>query len=230
MKNKKIMVDLLDEIKEDIKKQELETLWKRYGTWVIGTITAIILTTGATVWFKHHQKNTQEAFGNTYLETVQQIKIDRHPQNIELLKEISQSDSPFGPIATIKQASLYLLQKDPELANESFKRLMQDSKTPEVFREYAQLHTINYALNTQESLDTTQQQTLNFLARQNGPWYLSALELQIAHAIKQGDHTTAHTIAAQINDTPNTPISQRIRVQKTVQNIKETTNDHATNH
>jgi hypothetical protein len=60
------MADIFDEIDEDLKRDQMQMLWARYGKIVMAVVAAVILLVGARQGYTAWQSNQSEASATAY--------------------------------------------------------------------------------------------------------------------------------------------------------------------
>lgn len=213
------MIDLLDEIKQDFEKQRLINLWDRLGRWVIIAVISIIAGTALVVWFNQYQTQQNKHLGSqfyTLLHNSEKASNNDEKQKIAAqLKVLSESNSPYAPLAKLHYAQYLFDNNQPQEAKNSLSALAQNTgkNNIQVIHELINTLAIRHKASSEELNEKSYQQ-LNYLARQDGPWKPLAQEQLLLHAITQTDWSKAHDISKAITSNPKTPYSIKQRVME----------------
>ncbi|MBL1242490.1 MAG: tetratricopeptide repeat protein [OCS116 cluster bacterium] len=60
------MSDVFEEVNDDIRRDNMAKLWKKYGPWVIGVCVLIVAAVGGSQFYKNYQVSQAEAASNAY--------------------------------------------------------------------------------------------------------------------------------------------------------------------
>lgn len=84
-------MDLLTEIKEDLRADRASDLWSRYGKWIIYTAVSIVIATAIAVYYKHHSRETAMKNTQVYFDANRLFASGNGVQALAALEQVSAS-------------------------------------------------------------------------------------------------------------------------------------------
>lgn len=211
------MTDFLTELQADIQEENLVTLWRQYGKYVIFSMIAILLATGGYLLWQNHREAILTSQSLQYEKAVALIQEKHFDEALAILDELEKTQDGYKLLAQFQTTALKTQQALQLEASEKREALQAafapfiQNKAP--FLPLKNLATIElgYALLTANQQDFTVAQAIStYLAPQN-PWKGMALELTLLKAFqeKRGDEIKK-TLAKSLY-TPDVP--QRVRAR-----------------
>jgi hypothetical protein len=126
------MSELIEDIKEDIKREDLLKVWNQYGNWIIGGVFAFILVTSGILYWQHRKEQAKIETAQAYEAILQKFDARTPEPTIKALQEFSgHSTGGFKMLADFMAAGLL-----PDSV-QALKALAEDSKIEKPFREMA---------------------------------------------------------------------------------------------
>jgi hypothetical protein len=212
--------NIFQEVQEDLDRQKLAALWKRFGWLAIVLALCIVLgTAGYNFWNARKIAKNQEATG----------------QLIELLGEVGAD--PAGQIAALEAfASHYKKQtqaiiaelhvaayaaklRDDEKAMRIYDAIAGDEKTDPAFRQLADLLAVKMQLDSGDP--AALQRRLQPLMAADAPWRYSAMESSAFLALRARDKDTAKKLFTQLSKDPKVPQSMSDRAADIARYLSE---------
>lgn len=178
------MNDILDEIGEDLRSQQLRAFWRENGPWIIGgVLLAIVATAGISFWKSWKEKvNTRET--TALMQVLEQADIEKLDSYAKDAKASHRS------IARLMEAGLYIQRNDTKKAIESFDALARDSRTDKIWRDLAHVQSLSLRLDEGDSKKLMAE--IEDLANdKKSPWVNSALELKALLHAREQDYAKA---------------------------------------
>ncbi len=177
------MNELIDEIKEDVRFDQLVKFWKKYGNFIIvGLFSIIIITAGTVFW--HHLKNKNNLkHAATYEEALRAVDLKQHEKAKEILNSLKDKHDGYNVIAAFKKAHLSNISQE-----ERFKIYLELASNKKIETKFRELAIILWAYEGFENhdLDTLTKQ-LEPIASGTGVWRDSGIELLGLLAIRQNN-------------------------------------------
>lgn len=195
------MVDSNDsffrEINEEINRERMENIWKRYGVLLLGAGGLIVATVaGVQVW-SSMAKRAAENSGVAYqagLDALVESKADEAKNTFDQLAK--SGPAGYSALAQLQLAGSYLDEKKPEEALKIFERLSKRTGADRLLVDFATLQAA--ALRLGEADFTEMQNRLNGLIKDDNSWRFSAHELLGIAAQKAGKLEEARQSFGQI--------------------------------
>lgn len=196
---------LIDEIDDALRRERVETFWKRFGQYVVaGSVGVLLLTVGAVVW-QNHRHSENEAWTKAMLEaqaSFAEKDFGKAAASIEEAEEAARGD--LEVITGLWQAQIALKQKDAKKAEEILSSLAGEG----VYADFALLLQRASQEKAGKDMPTT--------------FRLSALELKAARALASGKKESAQNAFKAIAEDALAPQSMRSRAQLLLAHLAET--------
>lgn len=202
---------LLREVDEELRREQIEKLWKTYGTYAIAAAVAIVIGVGGTKWLETRRIAAQQAAGASYQSAAAALAAKKPEEAVKTLDELAKSGSPgYALIADMRLAGAALEQGRPAEALERFESIAKRSGADNLLKGFAQLQAASIRLG--EADFTEMKNRLNDLTVADSPWRANARELLGLAALKAGKTDDARRAFEQVLGERNIPPSVGERV------------------
>ena len=133
------MTDFFREVDEDVRRDRVIQLWKKYQNWIIGVAIIIIAATGGWRVYEHFRLKAGEAAGTRY-DTAVQLQQDGKSTEAAAIFESLGKNGPRGyaMLARLSEADA-LATKDPAAAIKAYDALAADPGLDAVYQGVARL-------------------------------------------------------------------------------------------
>lgn len=206
------MSELIDDVREDIRRAQLISLWKRYGHWLIAAIIAIVVLTFAFNYWQNyrHEQNIIKALD---YEQALTLWNNDQTQAVSVLQKIAKNkDEKYAVISLFKQAG----HSDNRV--QALESIANNTKFDTPLRELA---TYMLALN---QLDTANPevlaQQLKPIADNNSLWRSLANEALGFTLFRIGKTQNAKEIFSILAQDRSSPEGVRLRASALTDYIK----------
>lgn len=186
------MSEIMDEINEDLRRQQLEQFWKENGAWIIGgVILAVVFTAGLTWWRAHtYARNLQET--SQLIEIINESDVDK------LNSFADKTDKDHAVVARFAAAAVYAKRQQPEKAAAIYASIQNTTGVDGTYRDLARLLSASQRLETADPAGL--HKDLKSLTDKGEAWRFSALELEALlyareHKLKEAADSLAEIIA-----------------------------------
>ena len=198
------MADIFDEIEEELKQDKLNSLWAKYGKYLIGLAVAIVAMVAGYQGYGSWQKNTIETAANSYH---QALTSDQPAARLaEIRPELS---AGYQMLAGFRQAEKLASEGKMAEAEQVYLALSADSTIDRLYQDVALLLSVMTGAQTQ---NTTQlKQRLEPLLGSANVLQGLALEQAAALDIRDNDMASARARLEQIGQL--TEISGNLRMR-----------------
>ena len=201
------MADIFDEVNEDLKRDQMQKLWSRFGKYVILAVSIVVLGVGGrqgyTTWQDHKSATAATAYHNA---------LGADDLKTALKAELDQLSPGYSMLAKFRIAAAQALAEDYAAAEENYLALSTD---PAVTRLYQQAAILLSVMNAPKNRSSDELATrLAVLESQAGPWQAMALEQAAGLALRGGDHKTAVAKFTTLASLPDTPPGVRQRASQ----------------
>ena len=200
----------LREVDENLRRDQLRDLGKRYGPLIIGAVVLFLAAVGGWLYWQDRQAKQAESDS----ETLSTIYADIAAQNIatvpQRLKPLEESSNDIvSATARLAQAAVALEKNDRQTALAKFKDVAADKGLPKPYRDLA---TVRATALEFDSLKPEQViERLQPLTKAGEPWFGSAGEMTAMAYLKQGQKAKAAKLFADIAADQQVPPTIRTR-------------------
>ena len=201
---------LLQEIEEDLARQRIEALWKRFAPLIIGGAVLIVLGTAAfTGWRSYKTQSEQKATSDLiYLLDNQTDKKDEQITALTDFAKTHKGDTQ-AVLARFQAASIALKDDKTDKAVEIYNTIAADSSVDTFYRQLADLFVVQAQLDTGDA--ATLEARLKPLMANDCAWRFSATEYAGHLAVRGGDKVKAKELFLKLKNMENVPPSMAQR-------------------
>ena len=201
---------LIREVDEDLRRDRLNSLWKRHGSAVIGGAVALVLSVAAwQAWnaWDLRQRRDSSARLDAATTLVEQGKAD---QAAEGLTQLSQDGTRgYRLLARLRLADLRQQQGDLPEAIRLYRALAEDGAADGAYRDMARIRLGYLELDSADP--TALEAQIAPLAVESSPWRHSAREIQALLALRKGESGRAADLFARLAEDTAAPRDLRGR-------------------
>ncbi|MBS1166774.1 MAG: hypothetical protein H6R00_2799 [Proteobacteria bacterium] len=206
------MSDIFDEVGDDLRRDRLTNLWKRYG-WVVYAAAGLIVA-GTAAWrgYDYWATSRANAAGDAYSQVLASAKAGDHKALAESLSLYAGSaPSQYQVLARFRAASEHAALGETDNALAAFEDL---SKAPGVDVAFLDLATIRAALIAvdRENLDQIKARVSGY-NNDISPWRHAAREIIALASVRAEDWKGVSVEARKLTDDPATPSDVRARAR-----------------
>lgn len=202
------MADIFREVDEELRREGLAKLARRYGPAVIGVALAIILgIAGYTAWERYAERQRLER-ASTYFAALAEMEKDEAAA-VQALQELAAGDDGYAALAHLQAATLKAEAGETEDAIAIYRSLAANTGIEPAFRNLATILLAAHTADTAPPEETAAM--LEPLTGPADPWRFSALELLALLAVRQDDTDRAAEIYQQLADDLEAPPGLRAR-------------------
>lgn len=187
----------LREVKEEIDRERLENLWKRYGTVIVGAAALIIAAVAGLQFWNLSAKSAAEQAGADYQSAMRSVLDSKLDEADGAFAKLGK-DAPTGyaTLAELQLAATLLEQGKKAEAQQKFEELSKRSGIDSLLKGFSALQAA--ALRLGEADFTEMENRLNDLVKDESPWRFNAHELLGLAALKAGQLEKARKSFAMI--------------------------------
>ncbi len=205
------MSEFIREVDEELRRENWEILWKKYGKMIIAAALALVLGTAAVVGWREFDRNQRRAAGDRFGAVI--AEVENTPDSAKaadlLANYISDAPDGYGMLARLREAKLRADAGERETAIGLYDSLASDSSVEPLFRDLAALYSVRMQIEDGDAASLSAR--LATLAADGNPWRYTARELQAVLALKGGDAAGARAIFTSLADDMDAPDSLRTR-------------------
>lgn len=205
------MSDIIREIDEDLRREDWEKVWRRYGKFAVAGAVGLVLVTAAVVGWREYDKRQRAAEGAAFAEMIERVELTTEPAAAADILDTYAAGAPDGYalLARFRQAKLIADAGDRAAAAAAYDAIAAEGGAPELFRDLAVLYAVRMRIGTGEPVALVER--LDPLAEDGRPWRYSARELKAIVLLGAGDMAAGREVYARLADDLDAPRSQRAR-------------------
>jgi hypothetical protein len=208
-KNDQKSVDaFIDSIKEEIRSEDLQDVWNKYGKLITFALAAFVISAGSySVWQKNDASD-REAISHKYSVLQGLISAGNFENVVPQLRELANvSKREYSTLARLEYAALLRTRNDKESLIQ-YKQVAEDKDADKVLRDLAAIFYVSSCLDMMSESELSEEiegfiNSLKELA--NGWWKLIAMETLAFCYMKVGKDELAKDVLLELAKTPGIP-------------------------
>ena len=205
--------DIIREINEDVKKERLKAIWKKYGKILSNIVFIVLLCAFIYIGWSKYTRHKQEKENFRFNEAVKFIeKKEYEAAENELKTLLNSSFKGVKILAHFKLAELYKIQENDKKAIEVLDNIIKDSHTETSFKQLATIYKTLSEFDTIEPKNILD--TLAPLRQEEHPLRFIAYELSALAAEKQKDLVSMNEFIDILIKDEKTPEAIKKRVEQ----------------
>ena len=203
------MADIFDEIDEDLKRDQMQMLWARYGKIVMAVVAAIVLLVALRQGYTAWQTSQSEASASAYQ---QALKSDDVVAALEAGRK--QLTDGYAMLAQFQIAAAQAAADDFTASEASYLALASDASLDPLYQQAASLLSVMVA--PQDADVAALAARLSDLETASGPWQAMALETGAGLALRAGNTDAAVAKYKRLMDMADVPAGMRQRAERMI--------------
>jgi len=180
---------LFREVDEEVRRDEIESIWKKYGTWILALCCGVILAVGGFKGWQYWEKQQAEAGGAAYFEAVKLASDGKKADADKIFADLEKSHVSYGLLGKFKQAAALAKADDIKGAITAYDGIAGQASIPPTFKQLAQIKAAYLAADSASVKDM--QARVAIFETATSPWRNSARELLAIAAFRGGDYRLA---------------------------------------
>lgn len=184
------MSDIFREIDEELRRDNLQQLWKKYGNYVIALAVLVVVATAAVMGWRAYQDKQREAQGVQYAAALDLARQGKDADAAAAFGSLAQTAySGRAVLARFEEAASKVDTGDVPGAIAIYDQIAADGSVDQAFRDAATVLSARYTLDKGDTQAVIAK--LQPLAAGAGPWHGLALELTALAEMKAGETAKA---------------------------------------
>lgn len=172
------------EVDENLRRDQVEDFFKRYGSWIAAAVVLFLLVSGGLIWWKQHQVKENQARVEKLAQAYTDVASGKVAQAPQQFEELSKSGSKaVRATATFARAAVALQQGDPKQAASIYQGIAADDGLPKPYRDAALIRQTALQFDQLQPQEVISR--LQPLAKPGEPWFGSAGEMTALALLKQ---------------------------------------------
>jgi len=209
-----LMADIFDEIDEDLKRDQMQLLWARYGKIVMAAVAVIVLLVALRQGYAAWQTSQAEASASAYQ---QALKSDDVVTALEAQR--GQLTNGYAMLAQFQIAAEQAARDDFAAAEASYLALASDASLDPMYQQAATLLSVMVA--PQDTDVSALEARLSDLETAAGPWQAMALETGAGLTLRNGNKDAAVAKYKRLAEMADVPVGMRQRAERMIVMLAE---------
>jgi hypothetical protein len=211
--------DIFSEVDEDVRREELAKLWKRYGNLIIGAVILVIAAVGGWRGYQYWLDRKAGEAGAAFDAAIALADAGKHSEAETAFAKVAAEGTPgYQAMARLREAA-EAASRDPKEGVAAYDRVARELTGQQVFSELASLHAAFLLIDTAKFDDMRRR--LEPLAAPDAPFRHTARELLALSAWHNGDTTAVRQWTQVALDDPLAPQGVRDRLEKLAELVPE---------
>ncbi len=216
------MNEILREIEEDLRREQMNKIWKKYGQWLLWLIVLVIASTIGIVWWQHENQRQQEERAQLFYQIWQSITTNSAADIEPAVALLQEKEDGYAILSKMILAQSFEKQEKFDSALDVYKNIINTSNLNDPYR---QLAVVRFSLlvlqlpNAEQSLITEAITLLNSANSVENVFYWTNRELEVFYALKQGQFVEAKQRIIAVVDSPNVPVGIRRRLTELLKTL-----------
>jgi hypothetical protein len=200
---------LIQEVDEELRRDQYHLLWKRYGNYVIAAVVSVVVVVAGYQGWQEWQARQRQKEAAQFQVAQDLVDQGKSTESLEALAKLAaDGHTGFAVAASMRRAELLTGQGDIAAAATAYDQIA-NSSSPALYRDLA---ILKMALLTLDSGDPAKLESLVApLSAAANPWHFSASEILAMLARKKGDTQRATELYKQLADDLQAPPGIRAR-------------------
>ena len=213
-KDELLQDSLLREVDEDLRRDRMLRLWKRYGSFAIALVIGLLVAVAGVQIWKHYERQRLAEASMQFAEASAAAATDPALAVAGFAALADEGPRGYALLARLQEAALLARQGDHAGAVAAYERAAR-STDDAVYRDLATLMSVLAAMQAPAGeVDANEVEgKLARLAGDSDPWRYSARELQALMALKSGQTAEAERLLKQLVADPGVPAGVRERAE-----------------
>ena len=203
---------LFREVDEDVRREEMEKLWKRYGNLVIAACLGVVLGVSGIKGWQYWQKQASENAGAAYIQATKLSSDGKKDQAAgEYAKIADGSHTGYAQLSRLQQAGILADKGDNEAAVKMYDAIYADTSVDGSLRDLSRVRAA-YLLSDSATVDDLKKR-LAGLDVDGSAWRATAQEILALAEYRTGNLAAADKLVQALIADQNTPAGLRQRAQ-----------------
>lgn len=212
--------NLFREVDEDMERQKLEALWKRYGIFVIAGVMAAIIGTSANSYIQSSKIKTERKATGELINILSDSKADQDKKITSLLAFTDDNKGKIqATLSAFHAAALASKNNSKDKAIKIYDSIAADAKADHGFRQLADLLSVEQQMDAGDVAQM--QKRLEPLMAEKEPWRFAAMEISAHLAIRAGNKTKAKELFTNLSQDASVPKSLSERASDMLRLLSE---------
>ena len=210
------MANIFNEVDEDIRKERYQSLWNKYGKYVISLIVLIIVIFSLSQYSKQKNITDNKKLLDIYYSAAEKIEINQYElANKSLEKVYNEKNKTLSALSGFKLTETLIQDNQKDKALLFLEEMYNNKSLEQIYRELAlyKYIIINFEnIQIKEIQDIASSITANKIIL--GPYFQEIFGIKL---LTLGNIEKANSIFTELSIDENTPFDLKARLEKLIQ-------------
>jgi hypothetical protein len=211
--------EFIREVDEELRRDQLAKLWRRYGALVVALAVLVVAATAAKVGWDQWRQRRMAAEAQRFAAAEEALAAGQDAEAAERFAALAaEGETGYAALARLKEAEAKLELEDEPGAVAALERLSgEDGADDPILNGLGALLAVQRELDGGDPAELARR--LEPLAAGDSPWRHRARELQALVAVRAGELERARGILTELSREVGVPPSQQRRAEELLQAI-----------
>lgn len=209
------MTDMMLEVDDELRSQQIKAMWAKYGQWAIGLFVITVFATAVGVFWHNHVNSALEADTDRLLTVLQQDSADSKKILADMGELQKTTRAPLNSLIAMQQAQRLEQEDNAKAAQDIYQKIIDSKNAPAILHDLATLHRVRLGLIAKDKPETLLPM-LEPLLTEKSAFRPSALEMKALLLQQQNKHAEANAIFKALSTDASAPATLRQRAQTLV--------------
>jgi hypothetical protein len=209
------MSEILMEVDDAIRAQQMKALWDKYGQWIIGIVVGVVIATTVGVIWRNVLDSKLTAQTNELL-AILQNEAEKSDTEKKLSALHDESNFPLKSVVDLYRAQKLEQAKDLKATQAAYKEMMTQRRLPEIIQNLARVHYVRLGILQDQKADELLDVIQPVASKDTAPFHASALEMKGLLLQQQGKNKEANEIFTKLSTDSTIPGTMRQRAKALV--------------
>lgn len=211
----------LREVDEELRRDQLANLWRRYGRWLLIGIGAFLIALAGYLYWAEQRKEAISQQSDRLARAVQFLDEGETDKALKELQALSREGSDgIKALARLAEASQFVRADEKDKAISAYEAIAADTSLAEPFRELASFRAVQLQFDSLKPEQAIEK--LKPLAQDGTPWFGPAGELLAIAYLDSGQPQLARALFEAIAGSEQVSPSLRARASQMISMLPPT--------
>lgn len=216
----------LREVDEELRREQMANLWRRYGRWLLIGIGGFLIALAAFLYWQEQRRETVGLQSDRLVRAVQLLEEGETDKALPELQALAAEGSDgIRALARLTEASQFVRADEKDEAISAYEAIAADKSLAEPFRQLASFRAVQLQYDSLEPQQAIEK--LKPLAQDGTPWFGPAGELLAVAYLDSGQPALARALFEAIAGSEVVPPSQRARAMQMISMLPQTSAEAA---
>ncbi|MFC3677016.1 tetratricopeptide repeat protein [Ferrovibrio xuzhouensis] len=203
------MADFIDEVDEEVRRERMQSLWKRWSPLIIAAVILLLAAVGGWQFWQNYRADRAAAASAAFTAALNEAQAGKPLDAAKSFGELAgTAGGGYAVLSRFQQAANLIEGKDVAGAIKAYDAIAADSAVDGRLRDLARYLAVAHGLDTLAPADAKQR--LDAVSA-GSPWAASVTELKALVALKAGDRDAARKLLTGLADDAVAPAGLRGR-------------------